>query len=136
MGLIFANEVRIEIDSHQGLEESKRPVYIFRRASVSESLDELHKRDFFFSGDYEEVFDMCVETIKRRLLRVEVDGKEKPEYMELLDTLADDQVYELFVAALLRSTKLSVLHKKKFKSLFSTPTEKSAEDAAPAVAVS
>ncbi len=125
MSLIFAPELRVELFSHIGLEEKKRPTYIFNQASITESSREDGEYEKIPDMDYESVLDMCVESIHARLVRVEVNNKNRKGYSNLRDTLTHAQVIELF--ALMRLTgRLTYEDKKKSKSQSSIDMESSA----------
>lgn len=136
MSLIFAPEIPVQLMSHVGMDEKKKPSYIFRSATIAETKqEESINATICQEGDPDQVVSMCTKSINNRLLRVDQNGKAKEEFLNFEETLTEGQVVELFTMMRM-SSRIGHELKKKFKSLSSTGTEESAKDAAPKTAES
>ena len=133
---ILASTYPVELESLKGVPKEQRPVYIFRRATNSEYLedDKLYNSFEKFTTKAQIIqavmarFELRLQAVKVNYDHQAETGNDAPEFMDILGTLDYTQLAELFTVMHM-SEVLGVTDKKKFKSLFTSDSAESAEDA-------
>ena len=139
--MILSSLYPVELSCFEHMPVKVRPVYIFRRASNTEFMEDSRFYDAMPKmKTKEEIIEASSKRIKLRLIKVYVDydfdtetGTECPQFMDFVGTLDLTQLAELFPVMHMAEV-MNYTSKKKFNSRFTIDSEDSATVATPPLA--